>query len=233
MHDAVRDDLRTRIARLERRSAAGWIVSAALGAALLAGLAQPGQTPQELRAQRLVIEDAQGRPRIILAAPIRNVPGRVRHDEASGVLLLDEQGVDRVILGSPTTNPQVQGEVSRRIGPSHGINFNDANGDERGGLGVIDSDGRAVLGLDSQTGEGAALFVTPQYTGLIVNGGEGTDRGQRAFLGTSAARRTTVLNLDDYDGKRRFQVTLDGNPRLEFFDDDSKPLVTIPRPADN
>ena len=228
MNEPENDALCARITRLERSSKAAWMFSALLAIALLAGLARPSGSVEELRAQRLVIEDDQGRPRVVIAAPLTELAGQVRSDEAVGVLLLDERGVDRVILGSPTTHPQIRGKLAKRIGPAYGINFNDTEGNERGGLGVLDNDGRAVLGLDTDSGEGVALFVTPTFTGLLVNGGGEGGHGQRCFLGTIPADRTTVLNFDDYDGKRRFQITMDEKPRLEFYNDDFEAIVTIP-----
>ena len=200
---------------------------------LLGWVAAQGSTaPAELRARRLVIEDAEGRPRIVLDADLGALEGRLREDPASGVLVLDENGVDRVVLGSPTTAPQIQGRLNRRLGPSTGMVFNDGQGDERGGLGVLDHDGRAVLGLDRASGEGLALFVTPQHSGLMISAGTGGARNQRVFLGTNIESDTTVLSLDDGQRQRRFRLVLEPEQqaRMEFLDADADVVAGYPEP---
>ena len=67
--------------------------------------------------------------------------------------------MDRVTIGAPTPNPQIQGRAAHRIGAASGIEVNDKDGNERVGLGVLDNDGRAVLGLDYPSGRGEAITL--------------------------------------------------------------------------
>jgi hypothetical protein len=223
--------LERRVRRLDRTAWGGWGAAGLMAAVIAGGMGT--RADDELRVRRLIVEDEEGRARIVLAAPITELEGRVRADPATGLLLLDENGIDRVVVGSPTTSPQIRGELARRIGPASGINFNDASGDERGGLGVLDNDGRAVLGLDREGGEGVALFVTPDYAGLMVNGGAGGGHNQRVFIGTSAETDTAVFNMDDAS-TRRMQITVppEGGARLELYDEQMEPILTLPEGGD-
>ena len=124
-----------------------------------------------LRVRGLVIEDAAGRERILIGAPIPEAANRVRTDEArvreiwgprfpdeeqymgyyqdydhstNGLVILSEDGFDRLVLGDPVSDPN----IGRRIGPSTGLVINDAEGFERSGYGLLDVNGlyRVVLG---------------------------------------------------------------------------------------
>lgn len=163
----------------------------------------PGRASGVLRARGLVIEDALGRDRILIGAPIPPSPARVRTDFAkaveawgkrypnmdwyktldnstNGILVLDERGFDRIAIGDPTPDPN----IGRRIAPATGIQINDTQGFERTGWGYFPARGRVVFGLDSARGqEGVTVFILEDNTtGLMINSGE---RG--LFLGSAPA----------------------------------------------
>src|SRR3954468_15142978 len=96
------DELLNRIDRLERRVARQrlWTVGATVVCAMLVLTGFVRQAPVILRAQGLIIQDAQGRPRIVIGAPIPSVPERLRTDGATGLVLLDSAGHDRLALGA-------------------------------------------------------------------------------------------------------------------------------------
>ena len=160
-----------------------------------------------LRARGLVIEDEAGRERILIGAPVPEAANRVRTDEArvreiwatrwpddpymdhyrdydhaaNGIVILSEDGFDRVVLGDPVPDPN----IGRRIAPSTGLVINDAEGFERTGYSVKVVDGvlRVGLGLDTRGGEGLVLTLDDDgVSGIIV--GEGDDR---LFLGSLPA----------------------------------------------
>jgi hypothetical protein len=83
--------------------------------------APPGA--QILRARGLIIEDEKGRERILLGAPIPQVEGRKRKDATTALLFLNENGTDRVVVGF-TLDPQIKGQVVKRLAPSSGIQVN-------------------------------------------------------------------------------------------------------------
>jgi hypothetical protein len=153
-----------------------------------------------LRARGLVIEDASGRERILIGAPVPEAASRVRTDMArvmkawgkrfpnmdwykgldnstNGILILDANGFDRIAIGDPTPDPN----IGRRIAPSVGVLINDQEGFERTGWGYFPANGRVVLGLDSRKGqEGVTLFVLEDdTTGMNINAGD-----KSIFLGS-------------------------------------------------
>lgn len=107
-----------------------------------------------LRVRGITIEDAQGRPRILLGAPVAKVAGRKDQEDIYGLIVLGENGTDRVIVCYPLPGPQRQGEAAG------GVLLNDARGAERGGY-VADDNGEVVLTLDGTKDEAIKLGVDP------------------------------------------------------------------------
>jgi len=199
-----------RIATLERqvrqqRRVFG--VVATFGAiALLGGFAP--STRDVIRTRGIVIVDDHGRERILIGAPIPAASNRLRTNMARaertwasrfpdpkqymrwyagyrhsmhGMLVLDEQGQDRVAIGDSTPDPN----IGKRIGASTGIVVNDAQGFERTGYGMLTVAGkdRVVLGLDGKDGNEAVVLSVHDDgpTGLTVSGAG----RQSIFLGQS------------------------------------------------
>jgi hypothetical protein len=171
-----------RIAGLERqvrrlRVAVGLLLAGVGLDALVAF--SPRQEPRILRAEGIVIVDAQGRDRILIGAPVLASPARIRTDPdkagkawasryprfnwyaglrhaTNGIVLLDEEAFDRIVMGDPAPDPN----IGRRIAPSTGIAINDQQGFERTGWGYFPTLNRVVLGLDDDKGsEGVVLVV--------------------------------------------------------------------------
>src|SRR5210317_2313489 len=116
-----------------------------------------------IRTKGIVIEDSLGKARILIGTPIPLVDDRIRTDtnkvkelwaskfptywfdmykneynhSANGILILDEKGHDRLVIGDPV--PDLY--FGKRIGPSTGIIINDENGQERTGYGLLNVDG--------------------------------------------------------------------------------------------
>jgi len=199
-----------RIASLERQVRALRLTLAALalslGALVISAFKQ--DVPEVTRTRGIIIEDSQGRERILIGAPIPAARARVRTDTSKvrevwarrfpnpdqymgfyakyrhsmhGMLILDERGFDRVAIGDSTPDPN----IGRRIGPATGIQVNDRQGFERTGYGLltVDDRDRVVLGLDSRRGtEGLALSLLDDgQVGLSVYG----TGGSMAFLGSA------------------------------------------------
>lgn len=160
-----------------------------------------------LRVRGLIVEDEAGRERILIGAPVPEAANRVRTDTArvreiwaprwpddpymdyyrdynhaaNGIVILGEDGFDRVVLGDPVPDPN----IGKRIAPSTGLVINDAEGFERTGYSVKVVEGvlRVGLGLDTRGGEGLVLTLDDDgVSGIIV--GEGDDR---LFLGSLPA----------------------------------------------
>lgn len=180
--------------------------------------------PEIIRSTGIIIVDENNKERILIGAPVPDTEGRIRDDLCNGLVILDEKGLDRLALGSPTPDPQIGGKVSKRISPATGIQINDENGNERSGYGMM-KNGRVVLGLDHETGEGVMLFILPDlgYTGFLVNGKSGENR-QRVFLGADVNKEDSgILVLNDSSGTRHSTFRLDGDiPRWEVYNKDEK-----------
>ena len=200
------------IAHLEARVRLLTRIVASLAVLFAVGLvsAFAGRQSDVIRVRGIIVEDAAGRERILIGAPIPEAGHRVRTDSARvaqtwaqrfpdpdrymgwyadyrhsvhGMLVLDENGFDRLAVGDSTPDPN----IGKRIGPSTGMQINDAEGYERSGYGMLTVNGRdrVVLGLDSDRGtEGVTLsLLDGGGMGLSVYGAGGT----LAFLGTAPA----------------------------------------------
>ena len=123
-----------------------------------------------LRVRGLVIEDEQGRPRILLGAPTPTVAGRKRAEPVDGLVLLGPNGADRFVASYPGYEPQVQGKVGQRqySAPSAGLMINDVDGNERIGLGTSDDGTRSALGMDYSDRDALGLLVSPGFSGVAM-----------------------------------------------------------------
>jgi hypothetical protein len=173
-----------------------------------------------IRVQGIIVEDVNGKERILIGAPIPYAINRARTDtakiketwgkkfgekymgwykdyshEANGMVILDENGWDKIIVGDPVPDPI----IGKRIGNSTGIIINDKSGLERTGYGILDVNGedRVVLGLDrSNVTEVATLSVMPDgTTGLNLN----SDK-QSIFIGKAAKGNWNSPNKEDFHG---------------------------------
>jgi hypothetical protein len=181
-----------------------------------------------LRAKALVIEDQQGRPRILLGAPFPNVKARKRQDSTTtSMVFLDAEGHDRLTLGEEP-EPQVDGKVLttiHRIAPGFGVVIHDGDGNERGAFGWL-ANGRALITLDrpgldawaaivdDKTGFAGMRIEYPPSVARDSNGIELGTNGSNAFfrfLDTKEKARAT-LDLDE-SGATTFQ-TLDANGKV-------------------
>ena len=193
------------VVRLRREARLAWLlatVSMLLSTFLLiTGLAPGGRSSDVIRTRGIVIVDAQGRERILIGAPIPASRDRIRSDfdkaktawgsrypdfewyralehSTNGILLLDERGYDRIVLGDPDPDPN----IGKRIAPVSGIAVNDQDGFERTGWGYFASLNRTVLGVDTPGGsEGVMIGVLDDSTaGVMVMEG-----GPSIFLGNA------------------------------------------------
>lgn len=147
------------------------------------------KNPDVIRARGIILEDSLGRDRILIGAPFPYSKDRVRtdtskvnkfwasrfegleymnwyasyHHGGNGLLIMNESGFDKVLLGDRLADPN----TGKRNGSPTGMLWNDEQGFERGGLGlnqlVENGQYRNVLGFDDETGE--ALHV-----GLLEDG---------------------------------------------------------------
>lgn len=175
-----------------------------------------------LRARGLIIEDEVGRERILIGAPVPEAANRVRTDEArvrevwapgfpdpdaymgyyqdyshdtNGMLILSEDGFDRLVVGDPTPDPN----IGRRIAPATGMVINDDQGFERTGYGALAVNGGYNVGLGLDTDrmvEGLSLVLQDDGPhGILV----GTP-ADGIFLGTAPAGHAWTGLEEEFQG---------------------------------
>jgi hypothetical protein len=231
-------DLHDRLARLERqtkRYRIGLIASAAAallaaGAALTEGAVAQPAPGQVLRLKGLIIEDAAGRPRIVMGAPAPAVTGRDRQDALTGLVYIDENGADRLTFGA-YPDPMLEGGMRPRRVPGAGILIHDADGVERGGYGVLD-DGTAAVTVDwPKTGEGAVMSAGTRFAGIGVF--HRSDPGiyrEAVTIGAIREGEEGFVKLTDAGGNQRLRVQMRGRgePQLTSYDPAGRELRTLP-----
>jgi hypothetical protein len=183
--------------------------------------AQPGRTlaSEVLRVRGLIIVDGEGRERIAIGAPWPSLEGRRSEAQGVGMLIVDQHGVDRINVASPAPDPPGGGQ---RIAPANGLTFYDQRGNERGGVGYLDN-GRSVLVLDNDDGEGAGIFsFTNGYVGVGI-----MKEGQfRAVMDFDPETQGTRFVMNDSVGRARARLSVpaSGVPAWELLDEDGNPL---------
>ncbi len=85
---------------------------------------------------------------------------------AHGLVITDDRGTTRVVLGAPLPDPIVLGKVRSRGGSVSGLLIFDATGDERGGYVTNDATadnqvGNAYLTLDGKEFQSVLLLAEP------------------------------------------------------------------------
>jgi hypothetical protein len=221
-----------RVARLERRArwwelacvaqlgfvVVIWFLTAHQGSQVLAQ-----SSPKTLRVSGLIVEDAQGRPRILLGAPFPAVKERTRQDaRTTSILFLDETGHDRLTLGEEL-EPQIGGKVPvgvHRIASGVGVVIHDGTGDERGAYGWL-SNGRALITLDRPGTEAFAAMVNDKTGETKVSLGfppEVARDSSAIEIGTKAS--STFLRFNSKSGKSLAVFSTDDgkNPSFKTFD---------------
>lgn len=130
--------------------------------------------------------------------------------------LVDENGIERLVLTTSSSQVQINGKIYQRRSPASGIILNNAKGDEVGGIAMLD-DGTASFTLDGYSKDGAneraSLYVFPDgKSGVIVKDTKGN---VRARLGVDE-NMNTVFELAGANEKSKItaKVTAEGKATL-------------------
>ncbi|UCC31806.1 MAG: hypothetical protein JSU86_05915 [Phycisphaerales bacterium] len=153
--------------------------------------------------------------------------------------LVDDNGRPRVVIAAPLGNPVVQGKEFPRSAVVHGIQLLDPNGNEVGGLGMLDNGDAVMLCFDHQTAEAVCLTRFGASVGLSAfdPAGPGSKVGvtgpQRFGLAT-AANGESSFAMSDRQGRARFMVSIGANDetRLIVSGADGKTLFQVPEDPD-
>lgn len=200
--------------------------SLVLAVFLFSSFQQQWQTFDVIRAKGIIIEDSTGRDRILIGAPIPTSKDRVRtdtvqvrkhwaknygnpdqymqwykgyHHSAIGMVVMNEEGFDRVAVGDKLPDPN----SGKRMFEPAGVMWNDKQGWEKGGLGVNttkDGKARSIVGLDDDNGEAVHLVALEDGTkGLIIGGENG-----RLMIGMSNKDGQWFQNKEAFAGWKLF-----------------------------
>jgi hypothetical protein len=179
-----------------------------------------------IRAKGIVIEDANGKDRILIGAPVPFSKDRVRTDtalvrkywasqfkdpnqymgwykkyknSANGIVFMNEGGFDRVLVGENLADPN----VGVRMFEISGILMNNKMGWERAGAGINttqDGKSRAGIGLDDESGEAMHLMTMEDGSkALIIADENGSIR-----IGMSKKPGELFQNKESFTGIRYF-----------------------------
>ena len=231
--------LTLRLRSLERRWRLTAGLTALLGALVLASAARPA--PKVLTARGLLITDAQGRPRIVLGAPMATVTADPKLADTVGLAVLDSRGRMSTALGVDAPLVFSDGTVARRVYEgSVGLTIYDPrSGGERGGF-AVHADGHAVACLDyardreavcmsvgsddafadvqlmdveRQGADRVGMFVGQDGAGIIKVGGGGKNPG--GFLLKTGIGPTPELVTYDRDFRQVAEVVWKPTPPPE------------------
>ncbi|HEX8287646.1 MAG TPA: hypothetical protein VF556_06625 [Pyrinomonadaceae bacterium] len=150
-----------------------------------------------IKTRGIIVVDEQGRERVLIGAPIPQAKNRVFTDKTKalaawkdkipekaaqqywdnfdklqkasiGMLVLDENGFDRVVIGDQLPDAN----TGKRIGSATGITIHSDKGFERAGFGTIKVGDKfqVGLGMDAEYGEALNLFASKELgVGLRIN----------------------------------------------------------------
>jgi hypothetical protein len=193
------------------------------------GRVKAAEDAKVLRLKGLIIEDSEGRARIMLGSPIPEASERLRKDGGTDLVFLDEQGHDRFRVGEML--PAVPG--FRRIGSSYGVTILDTQGGERGGMGFLSNGknvNRAVIALDrpynpsvSADAWGVIVDDATGFAGTSYMYSPGKDHDQEAIRIGTIGERAVITFKDRNDKERALFALADGSPSFELYDETGKP----------
>jgi len=176
-----------------------------------------------IHAKGIVLHDQEGRPRMAIGFPIEN-QFRRRDDTLSGMVFLDEGGMDRVHL-SPHGKLYLGGEYYDRTNEGWSLFFNDEKGEERSGYGFSDSDNSVGLGMDyggEHGGEAIYLYAAPGISFMTINADLQENQGirDRIVLWHETEKDLSVMKVSDSqkDGRILFKAEKGNSPTMEYTD---------------
>jgi hypothetical protein len=135
--------------------------------------------------------------------------------------VVDENGVIRMTLAAPTPAPIIDGIQYKRAFPVAGLVIFDKNGSERGGFGVADIEGSAVvLAQDHANFDAIGWRIMPDGSvSFAINERPSLERSpeldNRLLPGIGAASRI------------RMTVAADGAPSIALADKQDRPRVRL------
>ena len=159
------------VTKLKRSLRLQWLIILALAIYVFVGDQMPDESPEIIHAKGIVLEDDAGNDRIVMGFPIPTTDDRERTDPLSGIVMLSEDGKDRIHLGQ-NGKLFLGGTLYNRTITGYSLFFNDTNGEERSGYGFSDNDNSVGLGMDypgEDGGEAIFLYAAPKMAFMTLN----------------------------------------------------------------
>lgn len=135
--------------------------------------------------------------------------------------IVDEKGVIRMTLGAPTPAPIIDGIQYKRAFPVAGLVIFDKNGSERGGYGVADIEGSAVvLAQDHANSDAIGWRVMPDGAVMFVI-------NERAPIQRSAALGGRIAPDSSGATRIKLNVAANGTPSIDLADKQNRPRLRL------
>ncbi len=148
---------------------------------------------------------------------------RVDHERLTvrRIDVVDETGTIRLTLSAPTPPPIVDGVQYKRAFPVSGVTYYDAKGNERGGFGVADIPGSAVVvASDHEHVDAVGWRVMPDgAVEISVN--------QKPKIERAPSLENHILPARGAATRLRLAVAADGTPTVSVADEMSQPRVRL------
>lgn len=144
--------------------------------------------------------------------------------------LADANGHPRLVLAAPLPNPRVAGKEYPRSGPAYGFQFLDKDGNETGGLALLDNIGGGAICFDYTTAEALCLTKTKDSVYITMldppAGSAKVGEPGAARIVLSQEKGNASIVLGDRDGKDRIVlcVNKEGQTELKILDPDGRPV---------
>jgi hypothetical protein len=98
----------------------------------------------------------------VLTVVRREVTSHAQSIRVSEIVVVDNNGVERVRIGGSLPDPVINGRSAPRGGKLAGILLYDGDGIERSGYGTFSPEANVVLTFDGKQGQRALFVATPQ-----------------------------------------------------------------------
>lgn len=179
----------------------------------------PSNRIEKLSVSQLIIEDQQGRPVIVMGSGETVNLGRKRQDSIHGIVLMDQNGDDRLYLGRET-KLQMGGKLVEPHSMGWSLLINEPGGDERAGFGFRDEDNAVGLGLDygGKNGlEAIYLSAADSLAYITLNGDVAKGHHDRIVLWSDTRRDMSMIKIGDAtrDDKIVWSTTK-GVPKIQY-----------------
>lgn len=238
----MRQSLRRQLWFLRAYATASSVVLVVAGAA--AFRQAPPQTFGEISVERINVVDADGTLRMVIANKNRMHPGVMdgvtieRPRPVAGMLFFNDQGDE---VGGLTYTGQARDGVRQA---NAGLMFDQLKQDQTIGFSYSENNGRRTAGFQVWDRSDAPLSDLIRQLNAANRIQDKAERDKavaairaaappgprRVFVGKSADRSATV-SLADAQGRPRLTIAVgpDGDPRIEFLDEQGKVVARLPQ----